>query len=101
MLNLSVPIKCVAVLVVDMSHVYHQHSMHFISYLCLSHAKCFILMNSTSFDEFVREGAHRRNLRAFGPSRRPAGHNLSFRPPTWPNCHVTDPGARKHTYLRS
>jgi hypothetical protein len=52
-------LRCGGELVVDMSRVYHQHSMHFISHLCLSYAKYFILMSSTSFDEFVREGAHR------------------------------------------
>jgi hypothetical protein len=44
--------------------IYHMFTTNisciFISHVCLSMLNCFILMSSTSFDEFVREGAHRR-----------------------------------------
>ena len=74
--------RCGGVLVVDIHHVYHQHFLHFIPHVFLSMLKCFILMSSTSFDDFVREGAHRRNLRAIGLSGRPIDHFCSLQPPT-------------------
>jgi hypothetical protein len=54
-------------------------------------------MSSTSFVWFVPAGDYTRKLSSFRPSRWPIGHFMAGRPPTWPKCHVIDPGDNKHT----
>jgi hypothetical protein len=85
--------------------IYHMSTTNisciFISHVYLSMLICFTLMSSTSFDEFVRKGAHKRKWSTFGHSGQPFGHIMAGRPPTWPKCHVIDPGDNKHSAHRS
>lgn len=59
--------------------------------------KWFMLTISTSFVDYLISETHDRQMDESVQNPWPVGLTLAGQPGMSPLCHVTDPGARKHT----